>query len=120
MLDLSSDQKQGLKLALSLNADVRISNVAQHVSTLRLDQIPEYFETYQPAKKARQPLTQKKKRKIVAFSVLGGIIVVVAVGAGWFVGTYNTAMDYIIDENYVRAEQTLKKLPSINTDIKAA
>ena len=118
MLDLSSDQKQGLKLALSLNADVRISNVAQLVSTLRLDQIPEYFETYQPAKKARQPLTQKKKRKIVAFSVLGGIIVVVAVGAGWFVGTYNTAMDYIIDENYVRAEQTLKKLPSINTDIK--
>jgi len=118
-LDLTNSQRQSLKLSLALRPEVRLSDVSELVSILHLDQSPEYIAApTQPAKKEHKPMTKKRKKKIIVFSVAGGVAVALVVCASLFITTYNTAIDFLAKDNYKRALNTIEKLPAVNDDIR--
>lgn len=119
-LQLLSGTKQALRLAIALKPDIRLGNAAQFLTAFHI--APNSVRTLTgniPVKKERKKLTAKKKRRIIALCVTGGVVAILCLGAGWFVTTNNNAYDYLKENDYARANQTISKLPSLTKGISA-
>lgn len=128
-LTLSDPEKKALKDALSLKIESRLKDAASFLPALRIATATEpatwtasgpaaFQPQVAPVKKERKKMSTKKRNKIVAFSIIGGLIAVVGVGAYILVQTYNTAYAYAENFEFDQAKKEIEKLPPITDDIR--
>ncbi len=127
-LTLSDPEKKALKDSLSLKIESRLKDAASFLPALRIATATEpatwtasgpaaFQPQVAPVKKERKKMSTKKRNKIVAFSIIGGLVVVVCVLGGLFVTTYENAYALMKQGNYSKANQTISKLPEFTENV---